>query len=45
LNKRPEILAAETLGLNATTLEIRRSEDIGPTFEKVKGHRSELNYR
>jgi putative ABC transport system substrate-binding protein len=30
--------AAEKLGLNATTFEIRRSEDIGPTFEKIKGH-------
>jgi putative tryptophan/tyrosine transport system substrate-binding protein len=31
-------MAAEKLGLNATTFEIRRSEDIGPTFEKIKGH-------
>jgi putative tryptophan/tyrosine transport system substrate-binding protein len=30
--------AAEKLGLNATTFEIRRSGDIGPTFEKLKGH-------
>jgi putative ABC transport system substrate-binding protein len=30
--------AAEKLGLNATTFEIRRSEDIGRTFEKIKGH-------
>jgi putative ABC transport system substrate-binding protein len=30
--------AAEKLGLNAITFEIRRSEDIGPTFEKLKGH-------
>jgi putative ABC transport system substrate-binding protein len=30
--------AAEKLGLNATTFEIRRSEDIGPTFEKIRGH-------
>ena len=30
--------AAEKLGLNATTFEIRRSEEIGPTFEKIKGH-------
>jgi putative tryptophan/tyrosine transport system substrate-binding protein len=30
--------AAEKLGLNTTTFEIRRSEDIGPTFEKLKGH-------
>jgi putative ABC transport system substrate-binding protein len=31
-------VAAEKLGLNAITFEIRRSEDIGPTFEKLKGH-------
>jgi putative tryptophan/tyrosine transport system substrate-binding protein len=30
--------AAEKLGLNATTFKIRRPEDIGPTFEKLKGH-------
>jgi putative ABC transport system substrate-binding protein len=30
--------AAEKLGLDATTFEIRRSEDIGRTFEKIKGH-------
>ena len=30
--------AAEKLGLNATMFEIRRSEDIRPTFEKLKGH-------
>jgi putative tryptophan/tyrosine transport system substrate-binding protein len=30
--------AAEKLGLNATTFEIRRSEDIGVTFEKIRGH-------
>jgi putative ABC transport system substrate-binding protein len=30
--------AAEKLGLNATTFEIRRSEDIGATFEKIRGH-------
>jgi putative tryptophan/tyrosine transport system substrate-binding protein len=30
--------AAEKLGLNATMFEIQRSEDIGPTFEKIKGH-------
>jgi len=30
--------AAEKLGLYATTFEIRRSEDIGRTFEKLKGH-------
>jgi putative ABC transport system substrate-binding protein len=29
--------AAEKLGLNATTFAIRRSVDIGPTFEKIKG--------
>jgi putative ABC transport system substrate-binding protein len=29
--------AAEKLGLNATTFEIRRSGDIGPTFEKLNG--------
>jgi putative ABC transport system substrate-binding protein len=29
---------AEKLGLNATTFEIRHSEDIGPTIEKLKGH-------
>jgi putative ABC transport system substrate-binding protein len=31
-------VAAEKLGLKATAFEIRRSEDIGPTFEKIKGH-------
>jgi putative tryptophan/tyrosine transport system substrate-binding protein len=31
-------VAAEKMGLIATTFEIRRSEDIGPTFEKIKGH-------
>jgi putative ABC transport system substrate-binding protein len=30
--------AADKLGLNATTFEIRRSEDIGPAFEKIRGH-------
>jgi len=30
--------AAEKVGLNATTFAIRRSEDIGPTFEKIRGH-------
>ena len=30
--------AAEKLGLNAATFEIRRSGDIGPTFEKLNGH-------
>jgi putative ABC transport system substrate-binding protein len=30
--------AAEKLGLDATTFAIRRSEEIGPTFEKIKGH-------
>jgi putative tryptophan/tyrosine transport system substrate-binding protein len=29
--------AAEKLGLHATTFEIRRSGDIGPTFEKLNG--------
>jgi putative ABC transport system substrate-binding protein len=31
-------VVAEKLGLDATAFEIRRSEDIGPTFEKIKGH-------
>jgi ABC-type uncharacterized transport system substrate-binding protein len=30
--------AAEKIGLNATVFEIRRAEDIRPTFEKLKGH-------
>jgi putative tryptophan/tyrosine transport system substrate-binding protein len=30
--------AAEKLGLNATTFPIRRPEEIGPTFEKLKGN-------
>lgn len=30
--------AADKLGLNATTFEIRRSEDIAPAFEKIRGH-------
>jgi putative ABC transport system substrate-binding protein len=29
--------AARTLGVEATTFEIRRSEDIAPSFEKLKG--------
>ena len=34
----PEVLAtARTLGLEATTLEIRRREDIVPAFEALKG--------
>ena len=36
--QREDWSAAEKLGLNATTFEIRRPEDIGPTFEKIKGH-------
>jgi putative tryptophan/tyrosine transport system substrate-binding protein len=34
--------AANTLGLEVTTLEIRRAEDIAPAFEKLKGRADAL---
>jgi putative ABC transport system substrate-binding protein len=34
--------AARTLGLDATTLEIRRAEDIAPAFEAIKGRADAL---
>ena len=36
--------AAGTLGLDVATFEIRRAEDIAPTFEALKGGRAEALY-
>jgi ABC-type uncharacterized transport system substrate-binding protein len=36
--------AADTLGLEVDTLEIRRAEDIAPAFESLKGRRADALY-
>jgi putative ABC transport system substrate-binding protein len=36
--------AADTLGLEVDTLEIRRAEDIAPAFEALKGRRADALY-
>ena len=42
LEMREVQAAARTLGLDATTLEIRRAEDIAPAFEALKGRAEAL---
>jgi putative ABC transport system substrate-binding protein len=42
LELREVQMAASTIGLEVTTLEIRRAEDIAPAFEGLKGHAEAL---
>src|SRR5262250_33553 len=42
LEMREAQAAARTLGLEVTTLEIRRGEDIVPAFEALNGHEEAL---
>jgi putative tryptophan/tyrosine transport system substrate-binding protein len=42
LEMREVQLAARTMGLEATTLEIRQADDIAPAFDKLKDHADAL---